>query len=805
MTSRVVQLIRNDLHPAQLSDIGPTEAAIFRTAEGTAFVDVLASKSQSYTPNKNIKDYDTLKWEEELRSQLAQKKGQQKRLTSDEQAKVEAQLRKEASIRLQVQRIEANLIRGIGIIASLATGPPTEASLWMGPAVKSLIDIIIAGAGLIIGSAASDAYIQCSQRVSNRIGNLRSFIGVATLRALEVPYLPQSQTQEHLGPLITRVLYRLRFSGEQRPFDTVSLTYILPLIFVVLRHGGFGESEDAEAQLVLALEFLSFHTDACSDILVPRHEVLSLLTFSMQTYNQHYKAIKDCLADLSRCIAPNITNEEISVLARGAIVPQTSVRTSILQTISEEIDMTELDFSEEVWLACHDDVDENVELGREIWEESAFEMSSDSPFRMLSYLESADKQLRRAAARSLAESLKMQPSALHDVLGRLKASYVEFAKPRMPQLDEYGMPKKVDLSDPWEARNGIALAFKELAAVFEESSLDEFLQFLIEGGPLGDRNPSVREDMVEAATAIIAIHGKNKVEELMKTFEHTLEAPDEALDFADRVNEAVIIMYGALARHLEVGDARVPKVVDRLLETLSTPSETVQFAVAECLPPLVRASSNKTPGYVQQVLDKLLNSRKYAARRGAAYGLAGLVHGKGISALREYRVMSTLSGAIENKKDVNHREGALLAYELLSTILGRVFEPYVIQIVPQLLSSFGDSSGDVREACLATAKACFASLTSYGVKRILPTLLDGLDDSQWRSKKGACDLLGAMAYLDPQQLAQSLPEIIPPLTGVLSDSHKEVRLAANRSLKRFVSNSFYFLFSWGQMLLPKWI
>ncbi|KAG0651944.1 translational activator [Hyphodiscus hymeniophilus] len=771
MTSHVVQLIKDDLDPAQLAEIGPTEAAIFRTAEGTAFVDVLASKSQSYTPNKNTKDYDTLKWEEELRTQLAQKKGQQKKLTADETAKVKAQLKKESGIRLQIRYIEAKLIRGIGIIKSLATGPPTEASLWMGPAVQSLVDIINAGAGLITGSTASDAYILCSQRVSTRIGNLRTFIGIATLRALDVPHLPEAQTQEPLGALITRVLYRLRFSGEQRPFDTVSLTYILPLVFMVLRHGGFGENDDAEAQLVLALEFLSFHTDACSDVLVPRQEVLSVLIFSMQTYNQQYKAIKDCLADLCRCIAPSITDEEISVLARGTTVPQVSVRTSVLQSISAEIDMSGLDFSEEVWLACHDDVDENIELGREIWEESGFEISTGSPFRMLSYLESVDKQLRRAAARSLAESVKIQSSTFYDVLERLQSSYLQLAKPRVPQLDEYGMPKKMDLSDPWEARNGIALAFKELAPVFEERTLNEFLRFLIEGGPLGDRNPSVREEMVEAATAIITLHGKNKVEELMKTFEHTLEAPDKGSDFADRVNEAVIIMYGALAGHLEAGDARVPKVVDRLLETLSTPSETVQYAVAECLPPLV--------------LDKLLNSKKYAARRGAAYGLAGIVHGKGVSALREYRIMSTLSAAIENKKDVNHREGALLAYELLSTILGRIFEPYVIQIVPQLLSSFGDSSADVREACLAAAKACFASLSSYGVKRVLPTLLDGLDDSQWRSKKGACDLLGAMAYLDPQQLAQSLPEIIPPLTGVLNDSHKEVRLAANRSLKRF--------------------
>ncbi len=785
LTPRIVQLIQQDLDPKQLDKIGPTEAAIFRTPEGTAFVDVLAKKSQSYVPNKNTKDYDTMKWEEDLRSQLAEKRGQQKKLTPEENAKVNAQLAKEAAIRLQIRYLEARLIRGIGIVKSLATGPPTEAEMWVGPAVRSLLDIMGAGAGLILGHEATNSYLAIAERVSSRIGTLRPFIGIATLRALGIPQLPEALTQEPLGELITRVLYRLRFSGEQRPFDTVSLTYILPLVFAVLRSGGFGQQEDAEAQLVLAIEFLSFHTDACSDVLLPREEFLSVLISSMQKYNQHYKMIKDCLADLCRCIAPNINEKEIAILARGAIVPQVSVRTSILQSISAEIDMSDMGFSEEIWLSCHDDLDENVKLGREIWEESGFSVSAASVFSMLLYLESSDKQLRRAAARSLAEAVKLQPSVFEDALARLEATYLELAKPKVPQLDEYGMPKKTDLADPWEARNGVALAFKELSIVFQEKLLDSFLKFLIEQGPLGDQNANVREEMVEAATSIITLHGKNKVEELMTTFEHTLEAPDKGSEFSDRVNEAVILLYGALARHLKAGDARVPKVVDRLLATLSTPSEAVQYAVAECLPPLVRASSEKTSEYVQQILDQLFNSKKYAARRGAAYGLAGLVHGKGIAALREYRIMVTLKGGIENKKEVNHREGALLAYELFSTILGRIFEPYVIQVVPQLLSSFGDTSADVRDACLAAAKACFASLSSYGVKQILPTLLGGLDEQQWRSKKGACDLLGAMAYLDPQQLALSLPEIIPPLTGVLNDSHKEVRLAANRSLKRF--------------------
>ena len=64
--------------------------------------------------------------------------------------------------------------------------------------------------------------------------------------------------------MVTRVLYRLRFTSEQRPFDTVSLSYILPLIQMVLQKEGIDRSgEDADEQVVLALEFLSAHTDAC--------------------------------------------------------------------------------------------------------------------------------------------------------------------------------------------------------------------------------------------------------------------------------------------------------------------------------------------------------------------------------------------------------------------------------------------------------------------------------------------------------------------------------------------------------------
>lgn len=782
---RLMELVGRDLDADQLCDIGPVEAAMFRTSEGSCFVDVLGKKTQNAAPDRNTKNYDILKWEAELRTQLEQKKGQQRRLTAKETAKVNAQLKKESQIRESIRQVVAKLMRGIGIVTSLATGPPTDATLWLGPAVALLLGITDAGASLIVGDAASLAFVACSDKVAARLGAIRPFIGVATLRVRGVT-LSDNYDQEQLEDLVTRVLYRLRFAGEQRPFDAVSLIYVLPLVLDVLLQGGYGEADDdRDAQLVLALEFLSFHTDVCEDDAVPRAKLISALIQSMQKYVQHYKLIRDCFADACRCIAPNMSQGEMVVLAKGATVPQASVRTTVLQSISAEVDMSDLGYSDEIWLACHDDEEENRELGREILEESSFEISADVPMRMVPHLDSKDSQLRRAAARSLADSAQSHKQSLEQVIPHLESAYLELAQPKVQQLDEFGMPKKMDLSDPWEARHGIATAFKELAPVMDKGQIDNLFNFLIESGPLGDKSDAVRREMLDAAIRATEAHGKGMIDELMSKFERTLEQPDKNSDAADRVNEAVIIMYGALARHLEPGDSNIPAVVERLLATLRTPSETVQYAIAECLPPLVRACSDKSPKYFDQVMDGLLNSKKYATQRGAAYGLAGLVLGRGISTLREYRVMSTLKGVMDNKNNANQREAALLAFELLSTILGRLFEPYVIQIVPQLLSGFGDSNGDVRDACLAAAKVCFGKLSSYGVKRIMPTLLEGLEDQQWRSKRGACDLLGAMAYLDPNQLANSLPDIIPPLTGVLNDSHKEVRAAANRSLKRF--------------------
>jgi hypothetical protein len=77
-----------------------------------------------------------------------------------------------------------------------------------------------------------------------------------------------------------------------------------------------------------------------------------------------------------------------------------------------------------------------------------------------------------------------------------------------------------------------------------------------------------------------------------------------------------------------------------------------------------------------------------------------VVKGLGIASLKGFGVLESLKAMVENKKDAEGREGSLQAFECLCEKLGRLFEPYVIHILPLLLQCFGDASPQVGRGLL---------------------------------------------------------------------------------------------------------
>ncbi|KAM0756603.1 ARM repeat-containing protein [Meredithblackwellia eburnea MCA 4105] len=786
----IVAQLRDDLDVKRLEFIGSTEYGIWATPEGVPFVDVLApTKPKAQALKKNAKEYEAEKWEAELREALARKKPAVASLSKQDRALVEKQLAKEQGIRVEMASALGRLRRGFQLLLCLVKSGTEILGEYLAGLVKDMLAVVVLRPATLVAQEAFSTFLSLADICSERLGQSKLALGVAVLRGVDAEVIPESYTAEPLDAIVTRVLHRLRFFAEQSPFDAGTFAYAAPLVSKVLRNGGLGvpkaEQEAVLEQLTLALDFIAFHSRQCSDVAFPRLTMIGDLLATLLAFPSLSRTATGALADLTDAIKESSTAEEIAAILDGAMTEEAYVRFACLQALSP-LDLTDLEFPPSLWIAAHDIDERNSQLAATAWQENALDVPEDFLSKLILYLAHASSAIRKATAKAIAEGIDIHPSQTSLALGKLVSEYHERAKLLLPQYDQFGMiiEESLTAEDPWRTRVAIASTLNLISTHFSPTEVTGFFNLLIEGQALGDRSQSVRSEMLDAAVAVIDHHGKENLQSLIAIFETYLAKPsgDEIQDF---ITESLVILFGRLARHLEPTDPRVAKVIARLVEALKTPSEVVQIAVCDCLPALVKDMGDELPPLVDQLLSDLFQAPKYAERRGAAYGLAGIVRGRGLTSLKEFGVLGRLQDNVEDKKSTEARQGAVFGYEILATVLGRLFEPYVSEILPLLLTSFGDTSTSVRQATSDAAKAIMSKLSGYAVKVILPTLLSGLDDKQWRAKKGAIELMGAMAFLAPKQLSVSLPTIIPRLTEVLTDTHKQVRESANTSLKRF--------------------
>ncbi|WWC61174.1 uncharacterized protein I303_103754 [Kwoniella dejecticola CBS 10117] len=788
----VLDRLRSDLDPANLEFIGLEERGIWATPSDQMFADVLNSKKDSGPDNKNSKNYATEKWEQEVRESLAKKKATQigAKLSKADQALVNAQLAKEAEIRNQIAKVQGQLRRGVELVAALTNSLSEETRKYVDELAKLLLGSVFASGNFLVDGRAFDVFIGLGTLAADRLGETRRMLAAAILRSNEVPLISEDYLEEPVGELVTRILHQLHFLAEQTPLDSTTYSLTSLLLTQVVSKGGIGtessQSDEAQEQLTLVVNIIAACVGEFTNDAYPRLQTIRDLLHVIGTYSKLAKDAVSALADLGAAIKDVASTAEISEMIAGTLSKDSNVRNAALQAL-QPVDLTELDYSEELWIAIHDDDEQNANLALHIWEDNGHDLPEIYLTSLLKYLSHGSAAVRLGCARALADGAEQYPTQVEPTVQGLRELYAEKAKLLVPEYDRFGMVilETVNRQDPWEARVAIATALERLAPLLSTSMISPIFEFLINEEPLGDRHSEVRRSMLNAAIAIIDIHGGEAVASLMKRFEDYLGSATPSSETDDYIKEAVVILFGRLARHLDPTDSRIPQVVDRLVDALNTPSELVQSAVADCLPPLVAGMGEEVEYLVDRLYSTLTTGAKYAARRGAAYGLAGVVKGRGLQSLKEYDLMDKLKEAGEEKSAYQGRQGAVFAYETLTSTLGKIFEPYIIELVPQLLALFGDGNADVREAVQDASKVIMSKISGHCVKLMLPTLLDALEEKQWRTKKGAIELLGAMAFCAPRQLSLSLPTIIPHLTGVINDSHAQVKSAANTSLKRF--------------------
>ncbi|KAI7966942.1 hypothetical protein MJO29_000219 [Puccinia striiformis f. sp. tritici] len=790
----ISEFVRESLDPEKFAHIGSFELGVWNTPPGQTFLDVLAPQQKNQVQGKNGQESSIEKWEQELRASLEQKKaGGAKVLTKAEKALVEAQLSKEADVRAQVAEALAKLKHGFCLIHSLMQARKASEN-FLTDYAASLVDICLKALQLeVITLNPTDGFSAFSVMgdfCTERLGSARLPLTMCILRGLDTNVVPADMTAESLSDLVTRTLYKIRSLAEQQAIDCKTFCYFAPLLSQVIAKGGLGilptQIEESLEQIALAVDIISFAGPEATKIQDLRSRLMQDCLAVISKYPQLIKAATSALVAVVAAASSDATDQDIHTLSLGFLSTESQARYAALQA-AQPLDMTDVGWSLELWIVCHDEDERNANLASDLWLENGLQTPESCLKSLLEFLEHNAQAIRYAAAKSVAETVKIYPHLAKLALAEIATRYEYLAREMVPEYDQFGMiiPESLDRNDPFPHRLAQAEALSFLASSWDTDDILPLFDFLVTQKALGDRNEDVRTRMLAAGNAAIDLRGSEHLEKLISILEGILTGGGDGTDAADRITEAAVLLFGRVARHLRADDERLKEVIARLVDALKTPSEVVQSAVSDCLPPLVRLRKEQVPILIQRLLDDTLNAPKYAERRGAAYGLAGAIKGRGMTSVQEFSIVDRLRDALEDKKNSRGRQGALFAFEILASSLGRLFEPYLIPTISAMLTAFGDSAAEVREAIQDTAREIMRGLSGHAVKLIMPALLIGLDDKQWRTKKGAIELMGAMAYLAPKQLSMSLPTIIPRLTEVLTDTHAQVRAAANSSLKRF--------------------
>ncbi|CAL1534334.1 unnamed protein product [Lymnaea stagnalis] len=837
----LVTYVKDLLANPALALVTNDDYGIFLTPDGELYDKaILESALKSAAGDQNIRrenklySYADQMAELEMRKDIEKKKGKKPqeapKLTKKQEEQLAAQKQKEADIRQKLRVLNRTVLCSCTIVEALLRVINDEISTY----VKDVYDSIVPLLKSPLASPPCCNLFVSMGRAAFEEKSLGNLVAYATLRLLQPAYpLNRAWLEEKQLTQTTRTVERLYKLAvvESEDVDEMTLDYdkvghfvfskcfsgptfcyIFYLLRSVLENGGHAVKGNVVAcrqSLKLIQEHVKMRRtskdplsiDKFDPDLLPRQQLLEVCLTVVGTFPQELQQLaNDTLIEIARSAngdtgATDATPGEVEVLLKALQAPSAAVRDIALQCLSElnailppmeENYELGLSIAKHLWIACNDTEEPIQQLAISLREELALEEPCEELCSAIVLDTIHDQEVvRHGASIALAQVLERHPSNIPVILKTLLDQYDTKLYLPPPKVDEFGRQVEEQPPDMWPSRYGVALALKQISPLLTESQIPSLFSFFVPKA-LSDRSAEVRSGMRDAALSAIQSHGKENVNILLPMFEKFLiSAPDTAN--YDPVRQSIVILMGNLARHLDSDNPKVKPIVAQLIAALSTPSQEVQEAVANCLPALVPSIKADAQGLVAKLLKHLLDSENYGERKGAAYGLAGLIKGMGILALKQQNVMDTLTEAIQDKKNPRKREGALLAFEMLCNMLGRLFEPYIVHIIQHLLLCFGDSNQYVRQAADDCAKSVMRNLSAHGVKLVLPSLLKGLEEDAWRTKAGSVELLGAMAFCAPKQLSACLPSIVPKLTEVLTDSHLKVQKAGSQALMQIGS------------------
>ncbi|KAJ8115155.1 hypothetical protein OPT61_g3140 [Boeremia exigua] len=204
----------------------------------------------------------------------------------------------------------------------------------------------------------------------------------------------------------------------------------------------------------------------------------------------------------------------------------------------------------------------------------------------------------------------------------------------------------------------------------------------------------------------------------------------------------------------------------------------------------VKSENSKALKVLEELLGKLTISKAQDEINASAASIATFINGDIEEADAPTKAVELLKKQLSNKKDAVARERALDAIRAIAqhSQLSAAVEPYLVALLPNVLSAVGDKMSGVKVAAQTAAEAIVAAANANAVKAIIPHLSHSLETAQkWPEKMTDLKCIETLTASAPAQMAFRVPDLIPVISGAMWDTKAEVKKAAYATMEKLCS------------------
>ncbi|TKA81984.1 Elongation factor 3 [Cryomyces minteri] len=201
----------------------------------------------------------------------------------------------------------------------------------------------------------------------------------------------------------------------------------------------------------------------------------------------------------------------------------------------------------------------------------------------------------------------------------------------------------------------------------------------------------------------------------------------------------------------------------------------------------IKSENKQSVQVLEQLLSKLTVSKSQDEINASSQDLASFINGDIEEQDAPTKAVDLLKKQLGNKKDAVARERALDAIRAIAqhSTISPAVEPYLVQLLPAVLTAVGDKMSAVSKAAREAAVSIVQASNANAVKAVLPPIIHSLRNAQkWQEKMADLQCIETLCQSAPAQLAFRVPDLIPVVSEAMWDTKPEVKKAAYGTMEK---------------------